>query len=181
MTETATIYYHKPRIRKTNLRREMLEMLNDDIARLEDETPAKTNEQRKTFFEAPEITECTVPKDSVFNCCANTLRSLGLTGKYDGFVYICRAVEEILKFEESPHFQSIYYDIGKEYDVNRCSVERSIRYSVSYIKRAGNKHNLAAIFGDAMEDEKNFSNSKFLTVIAADVYEKLTVLEFDMN
>ena len=42
------------------------------------------------------------------------------------------------------------------------------------MKRAGNKHNIAAIFGEAMDDEKNFSNSKFLTILAADVYDKLT-------
>ena len=82
-----------------------------------------------------------------------------------------------MKEKEPPHFQSIYYDIGKEYDVNRCSVERSIRYAISYIRRNGNMSKLGAIFGDAACDEKNFSNSKFLTILAADIYEKLTSLE----
>lgn len=171
MTETSIIYYHKPRIRRTNLR-------NDGFSDPAEITlPVNTREIRKRKAENERAPECEVPADSVFNCSANTLRSLGLTGKYDGFIYMCRAIEEILKIEEPPHFQSIYYDIGKEFEVNRCSVERSIRYAISYVKRAGNKHNLSAIFGDAMDDEKNFSNSKFLTILAADIYEKLTSLE----
>ncbi len=182
MTETATIYYHKPKVRKTNFRREMLESVEMDIANLSSRELPVGREAIHAAVKArkndvPEITECEVPKDSVFNYAANTLRSLGLTGKYDGFVYMCRAIEEILKYEESPHFQSIYYDIAKEYDVNRCSVERSIRYSISFIKRSGNRHNLAAILGDALSDEKNFSNSKFLTILAADVFEKLISVE----
>lgn len=171
MTETSTIYYHKPRIRRASLRK-------DGFAEATDlSLPINSREIRRKKLEAEKIEECEVPADSVFNCSANTLRSLGLTGKYDGFMYMCRAIEEILKIEEPPHFQSIYYDIGKEFDVNRCSVERSIRYAISYVKRAGNRHNLSAIFGEAMDDEKNFSNSKFLTILAADIYEKLTSLE----
>ncbi len=169
MTETSTIYYHKPRIRKTNLRKEILGATGHDQVALAVKNELKSSDKNT-------VTECEVPADSVFNCSANTLRSLGLTGKYDGFMYMCRAIEEILKYKEPPHFQSIYYDIGKEYEVNRCSVERSIRYAISFVKRAGNKHNIAAIFGDAMDDEKNFSNSKFLTILAADVFDKLTIL-----
>ena len=182
MTETATIYYHKPKLRRTNFRREMLESIEMDIANLSSRELPVGREAIHAAVKAkksdvPEIMECEVPKDGIFNCAANTLRSLGLTGKYDGFVYMCRAIEEILKYKEPPHFQSIYYDIAKEYGVNRCSVERSIRYSISFIKRSGNRHNLAVILGDALNDEKNFSNSKLLTILAADVFEKLISLE----
>lgn len=188
MSETAIIYYHKPKIRRTNLRREMLMESGYTIARMTQEAMNPTTaDDRLSDIPVPvkEPTalrpnlpqECTVALDSIFNCSANTLRSLGLTGKYDGFIYICRAIEEILKEKEPPHFQSIYYDIGKEYDVNRCSVERSIRYAIGYIRRNGNSSKLGAIFGDAVCDEKNFFNSKFLTILAADIYEKLTSLE----
>lgn len=186
MTQTATIYYHKPRIRKTNARKDAFDAAQYNIVHMSMEEAAGFDSVPRRRTPDPEISgrkerallqECTVPKSSVFNCCVTTLRSLGLTGKYDGFAYICRAVEEILKFKEPPHFQSIYYDIGKEYDVNSCSVERSIRYSISYIKRSGNRPTLAAVLGEALGDEKNFSNSKFLTILAADVYEKLTALE----
>ena len=185
MTETAKIYYHKPRVRRTNLRRELYESAEFEIANLSSREYPTRREAVQTALktkqpDTPAITECTVPTDSIFNYCANTLRSLGLTGKYDGFVYMCRAIEEILKSEYPPHFQSIYYDIAKEYGVNRCSVERSIRYAISFIKRSGNRHNLAVILGEALSDEKNFSNSKFLTIIAADVYEKLISLEVQM-
>lgn len=163
MTEISKIYYHKPKIRKTNLRKEVFGADNAENIVIPAKVTATT-----------QLPECEVPTESVFNCSANTLRSLGLTGKYDGFMYMCRAIEAILTDREPPHFQSIYYDIGKEFDVNRCSVERSIRYAISFVKRAGNKHNIAAIFGEAMDDEKNFSNSKFLTILAADVYDKLT-------
>ena len=175
MTEISTIYYHKPKIRKTNLRKELLgeknsEVYNDVVASVK----GRTGDIISRDSTRNGVMECEVPVDSVFNCSANTLRSLGLTGKYDGFMYMCRAIEAILLEKEPPHFQSIYYDIGKEYEVNRCSVERSIRYAISFVKRAGNKHNIAAIFGEAMDDEKNCSNSKFLTILAADVYDKLT-------
>jgi hypothetical protein len=170
MTETSTIYYHKPKIRKTNLRKEILGSTSEITGEILPVVNAKTaNDSAKNI-----ITECEVPTESIFNYSSNTLRSLGLTGKYDGFMYMCSAIEQILTEKEPPHFQSIYYDIGKIYDVNRCSVERSIRYAIGFVKRAGNRHNLAAIFGDAMDDEKNFSNSKFLTILAADVYDKLT-------
>lgn len=170
MTETSTIYYHKPKIRKTNLRKEILGSTSEITGEILPVVNAKTaNDSAKNI-----ITECEVPTESIFNYSSNTLRSLGLTGKYDGFMYMCSAIEQILTEKEHPHFQSIYYDIGKIYDVNRCSVERSIRYAIGFVKRAGNRHNLAAIFGDAMDDEKNFSNSKFLTILAADVYDKLT-------
>ena len=182
MTETATIYYHKPKLRKTNFRKEMLESIEMNIANLSSRELPVGREAihaavKTKKSDVPETTQCVVPKDSIFNYAANTLRSLGLTGKYDGFVYMCRAIEEILKCKEPPHFQSIYYDIAKEYDVNRCSVERSIRYAISFIKRSGNRHNLAVIFGEALNDEKNFSNSKLLTILAADVFEKLISLE----
>ena len=187
MSETAILYYHKPKIRRTNLRKEMLMESEYTIARMSQEAHSTCAESRLADIPIPSSVapvthanlpqECTVSLDSLFNCSANTLRSLGLTGKYDGFIYICRAIEEILKEKEPPHFQSIYYDIGKEYDVNRCSVERSIRYAISYIRRNGNMSKLGAIFGDAACDEKNFSNSKFLTILAADIYEKITSLE----
>lgn len=185
MTETATIYYHQPRIRKTNLRKEMLDKTEYSLLRLTMESavgePLRTRTPDPDFtskrsLPAPEA-ECTVPFSSIFNCCVSTLRSLGLTGKYDGFAYICRAVEEILKSKDNPHFQNIYHDIGKEYGVNKSSVERSIRYSIGYIKRTGNRKNLVTVFGEALDDDKIFSNSKFLTIIAADVFEKLCTLE----
>lgn len=174
MTETTTIYYHKPKIRKTNFRKEILGNtleLSDEIFPVVNK---RTGNQLSKDSTKSIITECEVPAESIFNYSANTLRSLGLTGKYDGFMYMCHAIEEILKSKDAPHFQSIYYDIGKIYDVNRCSVERSIRYAIGFVKRTGNRHNIAAIFGDVMDDEKNFSNSKFLTILAADIYEKLT-------
>ena len=174
MTEISTIYYHKPKIRKTNLRKEVLGEPNSENSGVAVSVRGRTGDITSRANSRSGINECEVPADSVFNCSANTLRSLGLTGKYDGFMYMCRAIEAILSDKEPPHFQSIYYDIGKEYEVNRCSVERSIRYAISFVKRAGNKHNIAAIFGEAMDDEKNFSNSKFLTILAADVYDKLT-------
>ncbi len=186
MTQTATIYYHKPRIRKTNTRKDAFDSAQYNLVHMSLESQNKFDSDIKNRTPDPVVsgrkekallTECTVPMSSVFNCCVTTLRSLGLTGKYDGFSYICRAVEEILKDKEQPHFQSIYYDIGKEYEVNSSSVERSIRYSISYIKRSGNRPTLAAVLGDALGDEKNFSNSKFLTILAADVYEKLTALD----
>ena len=182
MTETATIYYHKPKVRRTNLRRELFENAELEIANLSSKEYPTRREVIQTALKSkqpdtPSTAECVVSKDSIFGCCANTLRSSGLTGKYDGFVYMCRAIEEILMSKDSPHFQSIYYDIAKEYGVNRCSVERSIRYAISFVKRSGNRHNMAVIFGEALADEKNFSNSKFLTIIAADVYEKLISLE----
>lgn len=185
MTETAKIYYHKPKVRRTNLRRELLENSEFEIANLSSREYHTTREAIHTALktkqpDTPVITECTVPKDSIFGYCANTLRSLGLTGKYDGFVYMCRAIEEILMSEDPPHFQSIYYDISKEYGVNGCSVERSIRYAINFVKRSGNRHNMAVIFGEALSDEKNFSNSKFLTIIASNVYEKLLSLEVQM-
>lgn len=186
MTETAIIYYHKPKVKRTNMKKETLLDERYAIARMSAEANLPDARDRvpdpvRTQVSAPTPpAECTVPGDSVFNCSANTLRSLGLTGKYDGFIYICRSIEEILKIKEPPHFQSIYYDIGKEYDVNRCSVERSIRYAIGYIRRTGNYSKLSAIFGEAIADEKNFSNSKFLTILAADVYEKLTSLELDV-
>lgn len=186
MTETATIYYHKPKVKRTNLRRDAMLDAQFALTRMSAEAKLADIHDRiadPVRTEAPSqpepVSECVVPKDSVFNCSANTLRSLGLTGKYDGFIYICRAVEEILGTKEPPHFQSIYYDIGKEYEVNRCSVERSIRYAIGYIRRTGNYPKLSTIFGEAIVDEKNFSNSKFLTILAADVYEKLTSLELN--
>lgn len=175
MTEICKIYYHKPKIRKTNLRKELLSSSVTEKNDLLLSVKTRNNETHKDGSKSG-INECDVSLDSLFNCSANTLRSLGLTGKYDGFMYMCRAIEAILTEREPPHFQSIYYDIGKEYEVNRCSVERSIRYAIGFIKRAGNKHNLGAIFGEAMDDEKNFSNSKFLTILAADVYDKLTAI-----
>ncbi len=181
MSDTVVIYYHKPKIRRTNFRREAMLAAGYSITRLNDDTilkvPEPAPEHSSSTFAPALPPQGTVLSDSVFNCSANTLRSLGLTGKYDGFIYICRSIEEILKEKEPPHFQSIYYDIGKEFDVNRCSVERSIRYAIGYIRRNGNASKLSAIFGDAVVDEKNFSNSKFLTILAADVYEKLTTLE----
>lgn len=185
MTETATIYYHKPRLRKTNLRKEIIDQAEYSLLHLTMEAASGTTPRTRTpdpDFRSKRTSpalpsECTVPMSSIFNCCVNTLRSLGLTGKYDGFAYICRAIEEILKSKEPPHFQNIYYDIGKEYDVNKSSVERSIRYSIGYIKRTGNKKTMVSIFGEALDDEKNFSNSKFLTILAAEIYEKLTALE----
>lgn len=193
MSETAIIYYHKPKIRRTNLRREILMNADYTLSRMSEEAKTPSFDDRLADFpvqpaikEMPPVAhaslpqECSISLDNLFNCSANTLRSLGLTGKYDGFIYICRAIEEILKEKEPPHFQSIYYDIGKEYDVNRCSVERSIRYAIGYIRRNGNTSKLGAIFGDAACDEKNFSNSKFLTILAADVYEKLTSLEVNV-
>lgn len=179
MTEICTIYYHKPKIRKTNLRKEILGSLSSEKSDAVLSVKNRTVDVSAKDSAKNGITECEVPADSVFNCSANTLRSLGLTGKYDGFMYMCRAIEAILSDKEPPHFQSIYYDIGKEFEVNRCSVERSIRYAISYVKRAGNKHNMAAIFGEAMDDEKNFSNSKFLTILAADIYDKLTSIAAD--
>ncbi len=184
MTQTATIYYHRPRVKRAGLYKEMpensqfaLDRVNAgmELSELRDRLPASDRATRTGKNVA--LPSCNVSVESIFNCSANTLRSLGLTGKYDGFMYICRAIEEILKYEESPHFQSIYYDIGKEYDVNRCSVERSIRYAIGYIRRNGNFPKLSTIFGEAVADDKNFSNSKFLTILAADVYEKLTSLE----
>lgn len=185
MTETATIYYHKPRLRKTSIRKEILDQSEYSLLHLTMEAASETAVRTRTpdpdftskRKEPVPLSECIVPTSSIFNCCVNTLRALGLTGKYDGFAYICRAIEEILKSKEPPHFQSIYYDIGKEYEVNKSSVERSIRYSIGYIKRTGNKKSLATIFGEALDDEKNFSNSKFLTMLAAEVFEKLTALE----
>lgn len=187
MTETATIYYHRPKLKKTTVRTEVQEETGFDILRMGAELASDGSRDRVPAAErtahavkAPVALEYNVPRDSVFNCTVNTLRSLGLTGKYDGFIYICRAVEAILSDREAPHFQSIYYDIGKEYDVNRCSVERSIRYAIGYIRRTGNFSKISAIFGEAVTDDKNFSNSKFLTILAADVYEKLTSLEMDV-
>ena len=130
MTETSTIYYHKPKIRKTNLRKEILGTVNSESTEeIAASVRGRTSDVASRDSAKNGITECEVPRDSVFNCSANTLRSLGLTGKYDGFMYMCRAIEAILSEKEPPHFQSIYYDIGKEYEVNRCSVERSIRYA----------------------------------------------------
>lgn len=181
MSETVVIYYHKPKIRRTNIRREAMLAAGYSVNRLNDENALKVPERAERAASGASVLppQGTVLKESMFNYAANTLRSLGLTGKYDGFIYICRAIEEILKEKEPPHFQSIYYDIGKEFDVNRCSVERSIRYAIGYIRRNGNASKLSAIFGEAVVDEKNFSNSKFLTILAADVYEKLTTLEVD--
>lgn len=178
MTETSTIYYHKPKIRKISLRKDYLGAIDSD-SKSEAHLSPRMADSTHNESAKKNVTECTVPADSVFNCSANTLRSLGLTGKYDGFMYICRAIEAILSEKESPHFQSIYYDIGKEYDVNRCSVERSIRYAIGYIRRAGSKYNIAALLGEGMDDSKNYSNSKFLTILAADVYDKLTALATD--
>lgn len=187
MTETAMIYYHRPKLKKTTVRTEVQEETRFDILRMGAELSSDGIRERipgvgqtSRTVKTPMTNEFSVPRDSVFNCTVNTLRSLGLTGKYDGFIYICRAVEAILSEKEPPHFQSIYYDIGKEYDVNRCSVERSIRYAIGYIRRTGNISKISAIFGEAVTDDKNFSNSKFLTILAADVYEKLTSLELDV-
>lgn len=181
--KTATIYYHKPKSKRTFNQAEALYNAEIGLERMIADSkhglsPIRTPEsQRSIKHDIPYTLECVVPEDSIFNCAANTLRSLGLTGKYDGFIYICRAIELILKEKEAPHFQSIYYDIGKSENVNRCSVERSIRYSINYIRKTGNFSKLSAIFGDAASDEKNFSNSKFLISLAADIYEKLTTFE----
>ena len=163
MTEISTIYYHKPKIRKTNTKKDIFTIKNSS---------SKKNDKEDSYLVRSDTAN--VSTEVMYNCSANTLRNLGLTGKYDGFMYMCRAIVEILIAKEAPHFQSIYYDIGKEFDVNCCSVERSIRYAINYIRRSGNKAGLAAIYGEGISDDKNFSNSKFLTLLAAKVYEKLT-------
>ena len=71
MTETSTIYYHKPKIRKTNLRKEVLGAANDMIP--EDTLSVK---ERAASFALREslraaASECEVPSESVFNCSAN--------------------------------------------------------------------------------------------------------------
>lgn len=187
MTDTATIYYHQLKTAKnSNQRKERLKQAQYNIDRITQEskipgaltrTPPTVSREHVQTSLPPSLTLSSA--EAVETCTSNTLRSLGLTGKYDGFKYICKAVEEILACKDSPHFQSIYYDIGKAYGVNRCSVERSIRYSISYIKKNVNYSKLAAFFGEAITDEKNFSNSKFLLILSADVYEKIASLELE--
>ncbi len=157
---TAILYYHKPK----------------RVAENVPQTAFPDNGINVKSAAAP-VEKCRVPEASIFNCTANTLRGMGLTGKYDGFLYICKAVEAILKSDEPPHFQNLYFDIGKAYGVNSSSVERSIRYAIRYIRRAGNEMRRDALFGTGAENEKNYANSRFLTILAADVFQKLTLLE----
>ena len=162
-TATMTIYYHKPKISRSGV----LGVAAEDESKL----TAMRNGVRVS------IKSAVVSGEGVFNCAASTLRGLGLTGKYDGFLYMCKAVEQILICDEAPHFQNIYYDVGKEYKVNKCSVERSIRYSIGFIKKSGNKPGLSTFLGSGIDNDRSFSNSKFLTLLAADVYQKMTSYE----
>lgn len=157
---TVLIYFHKPRI--------------PEAANSFESDPAT-----QTDVESLAPKSCHVPDQSIFSCTANTLRSLGLTGKYDGFLYICHAVEAILRNEEAPHFQNIYMDVGKEHNVNKSSVERSIRYAIAFLRKSGNRSRLATFFRGGADNERSYSNSRFLTLLAADVFQKLASLEVE--
>ena len=115
-------------------------------------------------------------KEKIFNCSAKTLQTFGLTGKYDVFKYICNAFEKILTNEKKPHFQSIYSQIAKEQNVSNFCVERDIRYAIKRMVNPEKRMKLTSVFGDFARNGK-FSNSRFLTMLAADIFEKLFLLE----
>ncbi|MBP5246126.1 MAG: hypothetical protein J6036_06695 [Clostridia bacterium] len=184
LPEKIKIYYHKPAIRKINTATNEAKNAEYNLLRIKQEYSDESlpeNAQRlsenKAFSPKPaEKTPFDVVKEKIFNCSAKTLQTFGLTGKYDGFKYICTAVEKILTCEKKPHFQSIYSQIAKEQNVSNFCVERDIRYAIKRIIDPEKRMKMTAVFGDFARNGK-FSNSRFLTMLAADIFEKLFLLE----
>ena len=58
---------------------------------------------------------------------------------------------------------------------NFC-VERDIRYAIKRMVNPEKRMKLTSVFGDFARNGK-FSNSRFLTMLAADIFEKLFLLE----
>ncbi len=184
MTEKTKIYYHKPAIRKINsisdaandAEYNLLRIIREYADESLPEKSVQTKENKAHSVKSAEKTPFDVVKEKIFNCSANTLRTLGLTGKYDGFRYICKAIEKILTCEKKPHFQNIYSQIAKELNVSTSSIERDIRYAIKNIVKSEKLTKLTAVFGDFARIGR-FSNSNFLTMLAADIFEKLFLLE----
>lgn len=122
---------------------------------------------------AKAVKSCRVSESEIYNCCANTLIGIGLTAKHDGFSYICDCVFFVLSSKYPLPLKNIYLNAAKIYGVSAASVERSVRYAIKRIANLGDIAGLSRVFGDADICPENFTSSRFIGILASDVYKKL--------
>lgn len=93
------------------------------------------------------------------------LLSLGIRSTYNGFHYLCYALELCISDEDYllTVYKNLYVDVALHFRTNRSNIEHCIRTVVSYCWERGNRPLLIELAGYPLKDKP--TNSEFIDIL----------------
>lgn len=103
------------------------------------------------------------------------LLSLGIRSTYNGFQYLCYALELCLEREDYllAVYSNLYVDVAENFHTSRNNIEHCIRTVVSYCWERGNRERLMQLAGYELKDKP--TNGEFIDIL----YQHLVLLKKD--